>query len=106
MVTYNKTIKNLAALRNALYKSNLLFNPVRDITSITSSGTGVNITYSEALETAQAAAVESFITNFTDVAITDILKVENTNKIPLMKKVKKGRRREVSVVLVLISMLR
>jgi hypothetical protein len=91
MVTYNKTIKNLAALRNALYKSNLLFNPVRDITSITSSGTGVNITYSEALETAQAAAVEAFITNFTDVAITDILKVENTNKISINEESKEGQ---------------
>lgn len=91
MVIYNKTITNISALRNALYRSNLLFNPVRDIINITSSGANLEILYSSDLETDQATAVSNFVNNFVDVPLNDIVKVETTNKITINEESKIGQ---------------
>lgn len=91
MVTYNKAITNVSALRNALYRSNLLFNPVRSITSITSTNNTVTIQYDTDLETDQATAISNFITNYTDVLFTEIVKVETTNKITINEESKTGQ---------------
>lgn len=91
MVVYNKIITNVSALRNALYKSNLLFNPVRSIVSISSTASTVTINYDTDLETSQATAVDTFINNYVDVPFIEIIKVENTNKITINEESKIGQ---------------
>jgi hypothetical protein len=92
-ITYTKTITDLGQLRDALFKSNLLyqFSNVVDIISIViTNTTTVSVTYDKALTTDQATAITLFITNYVETARTEILKVATTNKVTIKEESKEG----------------